>query len=208
MTAVHWIRFMKQENSLSQRIYNLVFSSWGAKQRYSGSLCYSSQERITASKSKVTDVDRQGSGLICHIFKHTYYPVHHCTIALNMRRWTLCPLSFRIDSTKCISQTTEFTLQVKIKNRKGHLSKVIPMLYKQNIVVYLVYISQCIFTGKFHGIDLHSRCRVQGPILTHIGCQKEHKRLCGPNKLVVHLHNGQKMELKLQCLELKSQSLL
>lgn len=115
-----------------------------------------------------------------------------------MRRWTLCPLSFRIDSTKCISQTTEFRLQVKIKNRKGHLSKVIPMLHKQNIVVYLVYISQCIFTGKFHGIDLHSRPRVQGLNLTHPGCQKEHKRPCGANELVVHLQNGQKTELKLQ----------
>lgn len=192
---------MQQGNSLSERIYNLVLNSWRAKHRYSGSLHYSSQERITALKSKVTDMDRQGSELICLIFKHIYYPVHRCTAALNtmnMRRWTLCPLSFRIDSTKCISQTTKFKLQVKTENRKARLSKVISMLHKQNIVVYLIYISQCIFTGKFHGIDLHSRSSVQGLILTHLGGQKEHKRPCGANKLVVHLHNGQKTEVKLQ----------
>lgn len=106
--------------------------------------------------------------------------------------------SIKCISTNCISQTTEFRLQVKNKNRKGHLSKVIPMLHKQNMVVYLVYISQCIFTGKFHGIDLHSRPRVRGLILTHPGCQKEHKRPCGANQLVVHLQNGQKTEFKLQ----------
>lgn len=146
-------------------------------------------------------MDRQGSGLICYIFKHTYYPVRHCTVALNtvnMRRWTLGPLSFRTDSAKFISQTTEFRLRVKIKNRTGHLSNVIPMLHKQSIVVYLVYVSQCIFTGKFHGIDLYSRPKVQRLILTHPGRQKEHKRPCSANKLVVHLHNGQKTELKFQ----------
>lgn len=198
---MHRTGFMQQDNSLSERIYNLALNSQRAKRRYSGSLCYSSQERIITLKNKVTDMDRQGSGLIFYIFKHIYCPVHHCAVALstaNMRRWTLCPLSFRIDSTKCISQTPDFRLQVKSKNRKGHLSKVIPMLHKQNIVVYLVYISQCIFTGKFHGIDLHSRPRVQGLILTHLGCQKEHKRPCGANKLVVHLHSGRKTELKHQ----------
>lgn len=62
-----------------------------------------SEGRITGLRSKATDTNKHGSGLICYIFKHIYYPVHHCTVALNttnMRRWIEHPLSLSINSTE------------------------------------------------------------------------------------------------------------